>query len=119
MAKVKLKPCPFCGYPAELIRDRAPKCWGQRFSYMVKCTNHRCSIHPQSATSSSRRGVVAAWDIRATLVETIPLRAILDWYMCSDPWPGGDQDAVTGWLDRSCKAMGYDSWVSAYHLMGK
>ena len=47
----------------------------------------------------------------------IPLRAILDWYMCSDPWPGGDQKIITEWLDEISKAKGYRDWVEAYHKL--
>lgn len=60
-------------------------------------------------------------------------RAILDWWMCSDPWPvtteawTGDNDTdvkncdqehhgiCRGWLDRECEARGFDGWVDAYH----
>ena len=44
-----------------------------------------------------------------------PLRAILDWWMCSDPWPGGDHDVIEEWLNGLCREHGYDSWVIAYH----
>ena len=50
-------------------------------------------------------------------IEATPLRAILDWYMCSDPWPGGDQKEVTEWLNHACRMAGYRDWVYAYHKM--
>lgn len=43
------------------------------------------------------------------------LRAILDWRMCSDPWPGGDMDTVDDWLGGVCREGGYQTWVDAYH----
>lgn len=45
-------------------------------------------------------------------------RALLDWFMCSDPWPvdGGDShDLMSNWLDRASKSRGYTDWVEAYH----
>lgn len=45
------------------------------------------------------------------------MRAILDWRMCSDPWPGGDMNAVDDWLDGVCREGGYQDWVDAYHSL--
>lgn len=45
------------------------------------------------------------------------LRAILDWRMCSDPWPGGDMYSVDDWLDGVCREGGYQNWVEAYHSL--
>jgi hypothetical protein len=44
-----------------------------------------------------------------------PIRALLDWFMCSDPWPGGDHEAVESWLNYVCRDMGFETWVDAYH----
>jgi hypothetical protein len=70
----------------------------------------------------------------------IEFRAILDLWMCCDPWPvmtetrTGDleidvancdrehHDICEGWLIRECKARGFDGWADAYHdfyLFGK
>ena len=48
------------------------------------------------------------------------LRAVLDWYMCSDPWPvddNGGHDVVTDWLNHECGLHGFDDWVDAYHWL--
>jgi hypothetical protein len=45
-------------------------------------------------------------------------RALLDWFMSSDPWPvdGGDShELMTNWLDRAAKSRGYTGWVEAFH----
>jgi hypothetical protein len=58
-------------------------------------------------------------------------RDLLDWYMCSDPWPvllprqpGGprltDVDSenharITQFLDEQAKLFGFDNWVTAFH----
>lgn len=45
-------------------------------------------------------------------------RALLDWFMCSDPWPveGGDShDLMSDWLNRAAKSRGYKDWVEAFH----
>jgi hypothetical protein len=44
-----------------------------------------------------------------------PLRAILEWRMCSDPWPGGDMSIVDAWLNSWCAMAGFSDWVDAYH----
>ncbi len=47
----------------------------------------------------------------------LPFRAILDWWMCSDPWPANEQGhiKIEAWLNEECKRRGYESWVDAYH----
>lgn len=50
------------------------------------------------------------------IVTAQQLRAILDWRMCSDPWPGGDMDSVDDWLDGVCREGGYQNWVEAYYM---
>jgi len=64
---------------------------------------------------------IVAAEAREEGIEEIPLRAVLDWYMCSDPWlvlePYQNQETVTEWLDGVCKARGYKDWVEAYHKM--
>lgn len=46
-------------------------------------------------------------------------RAILDWMMFSDPWPGGETDykrvIITAWLDREAQARGWEDWIEAFH----
>lgn len=52
-------------------------------------------------------------------------RALLDWYMCSDPWPVSDQGGpdshavVTNLLHRIAKADGWDDWTDAYHRVSR
>ena len=51
-------------------------------------------------------------------------RAMLDWYMCSDPWPVQKKDgstdeenhkAMTELLNKKARRHGYQDWVDAYH----
>jgi hypothetical protein len=47
-------------------------------------------------------------------------RAVLDWFMCSDPWPVqpdgvSNHNAVLNWLNRESRARGWSGWVEAYH----
>jgi hypothetical protein len=46
-------------------------------------------------------------------------RAVLDWFMCSDPWPverdDDSHEIVTNWLNNEAQVRGYDSWVVAFH----
>jgi hypothetical protein len=56
----------------------------------------------------------------ATTLNPREFRALLDWFMCSDPWPVADEpnhQLMTEWLDRLSKVCGYDGWVDAYHRM--
>ncbi len=44
------------------------------------------------------------------------LRDILDWHMCSDPWPDGvPREAIDAWLEEQARAHGFQDWVEAYH----
>lgn len=68
----------------------------------------------------------------------LEFRAILDLWMCCDPWPvhqrlcdhvvdpgapcenpptcdEENHSTLEGWLNRECKARGFDGWVDAYH----
>lgn len=48
-------------------------------------------------------------------------RDLLDWYMCSDPWPL-DPDCngrMAVMLDNEALARGYPDWTTAYHRHGK
>ena len=50
-------------------------------------------------------------------MKTEQFRAVLDWRMCSDPWPGGDMQAVDEWLDAQSREFGYSDWLDAYHTL--
>ncbi|MHB8867467.1 MAG: hypothetical protein ACYC6T_08170 [Thermoleophilia bacterium] len=45
------------------------------------------------------------------------LRAMLNWYMCSDPWPASEEDheIMTALVDGESRARGYENWVVAFH----
>lgn len=43
-------------------------------------------------------------------------RAVLDWWMCSDPFPEVvNKQIVDDWLDREAKERGYTDVAGAYH----
>ena len=43
-------------------------------------------------------------------------RAVLDWMMCSDPFPCPEwQETVVGWIERESQSRGFDGWIDAYH----
>lgn len=46
-----------------------------------------------------------------------PLKELLVWRMCSDPWPGGDMAAIDAWLDSESREQGFSDWVAAYHRL--
>lgn len=45
------------------------------------------------------------------------VRALLDWYMVSDPFPLSEQqhNEITEFMNMISIAEGYDDWVDAYH----
>lgn len=47
----------------------------------------------------------------------LPLKQLLAWRMCSDPWPGGDVVVIDAWLDSESRAAGFSSWIDAYHQL--
>ena len=43
-------------------------------------------------------------------------RSVLDWWMCSDPFPEGvNQQIIDDWLDREARERGYANTICAYH----
>ena len=47
-------------------------------------------------------------------------RALLDWFMCSDPWPDTTNAAenhlvITQWADEEARRHGFTDWIQAYH----
>jgi hypothetical protein len=52
-------------------------------------------------------------------IEPATFREILDWRMCSDPWPGGDMQTVDAWMDARSRELGYSDWLDAYHTLQK
>ena len=47
------------------------------------------------------------------------LRAMLNLFMCCDPWPADqiDKEVIEDFLDDQSRSRGYDTWVDAYHQM--
>jgi hypothetical protein len=69
------------------------------------------SVAPDSVTSANPLPSLLTMDARE-------FRALLDWFMCSDPWPvSGDEshELMMEWIDRAAKSRGYKDWVEAYH----
>ena len=62
MPKPKLKPCPFCGHPGEIWRNKDA---GRVSSYVVRCTNPVCIAHTITARRYSLEVSQAAWNNRA------------------------------------------------------
>lgn len=51
-------------------------------------------------------------------MDNFTLRAVLDWMMCSDPFPVSvDKAAIDAWLNGECMSRGYTDWVDAYHRL--
>jgi len=48
-------------------------------------------------------------------------RAMLDWWMCSDPFPCDDstQKILFCLIDDESKKRGFDGWVEAFHRFEK
>jgi hypothetical protein len=52
-------------------------------------------------------------------VSPVELRAMLDWFMVSDPWPLDLEKRVVveNLLDYLSRMKGYEGWVDAYHRL--
>jgi len=104
------RPCEACGKMLYFVRTAAGKQMpveADGTPHWGNCTN----------TERFKKGRKKSATDKA--VEEVPLRALLDWYMCSDPWPGGSQEAITKWLNAVCRQRGFMDWTMAYHELGK
>ena len=47
----------------------------------------------------------------------LEFRALLDWLMCSDPWPTNSehQETIVAMLNVKAKELGFSNWIDAYH----
>lgn len=43
------------------------------------------------------------------------LRSLLDWRMCSDPFPCEGIELLDAYLNRVSQAFGFSDWIDAYH----
>lgn len=55
--------------------------------------------------------------VAAATKSKVPLKELLTWRMCSDPWPGGDMPAIDEWLNSESRATGFLDWIDAYHQL--
>lgn len=65
MGKPKLNPCPFCGHPGEMWRNKDKGSSGRITSYVVRCTNPVCIAHTITARRYALEVAEAAWNHRA------------------------------------------------------
>ena len=50
-------------------------------------------------------------------ISDLHYRALLDLFMCSDPYPCSGRGDVEALLDMEASARGYKGWVNAYHMV--
>ena len=63
----ELKPCPFCGSEAKILKAKA-NASGTRFAFWVQCTNtelEECVCAPFTRDYETEKGAVEAWNRRA------------------------------------------------------
>ncbi len=50
-------------------------------------------------------------------MDSFEFRTVLDWWMCSDPFPEGvDKETIDSWLERESRERGFEGGVvDAYH----
>jgi Lar family restriction alleviation protein len=63
MANTELKPCPFCGGKAELVKDRMALSFAD--SFFIRCDNADCYVKPQTPHRLSKDDAVNIWNRRA------------------------------------------------------
>ncbi len=62
MESITLKPCPFCGGPAEFAYDGY---WGQEM-FKVKCGNEdKCVILPETGAFFIKQAAAVVWNRRS------------------------------------------------------
>ena len=108
-------------YTAAEVRGAAAWGWDMRFH---DASRQMLDVR-SSATWPDVPPTEHCWsDARAEAAEAqreafvaIPFRAILNWWMCSDPWPASEEDheMIHAWLEAESQARGYKGWVEAYH----
>jgi ssDNA-binding Zn-finger/Zn-ribbon topoisomerase 1 len=57
MSEITLKPCPFCGNEADLIRPASTL-------HCVKCSNQNCDVRPKTVYHNSVIEAIKAWNSR-------------------------------------------------------
>ena len=58
----KLKPCPFCGGEAEMVRNDEPS---RKFStWLVRCGNQDCPVRPKTGFFTSANFIAELWNRR-------------------------------------------------------
>lgn len=49
-------------------------------------------------------------------MDAYEFREVLNWWMCSDPFPdGASKDVIDSWLEREARERGYNGVVAAFH----
>jgi Lar family restriction alleviation protein len=64
MTETKLKPCPFCGGKAELVKSNMTLTFAD--SFCVRCDNLGCFIRPNTPHRLSDEDAINIWNRRAT-----------------------------------------------------
>lgn len=66
MKEVIIKPCPFCGNPAQLRGarlDERPDWYKKGDWHVIECSDEYCAIHPKMI-AGTREELVSSWNIR-------------------------------------------------------
>ena len=98
---------------------RAPRQSSQQEEATDEMIDAACAAVPDMYRVDAARAIEAALAVRNMAAMNEQLREVLEWRMCSDPWPGGDMATVDGWLDSMSQAFGFVHWVDAYHGLHK
>lgn len=63
MIATELKPCPFCGGEAELVKDKTTFAFAD--TYFVRCDNIECGVQPQTKHRLTEQKARDFWNWRA------------------------------------------------------
>lgn len=60
--EIKLKPCPFCGGKAELMKNDF---WSSADWWYVTCSNPHCGVHAETSDRPTPQEAAEIWNRRA------------------------------------------------------
>ena len=88
--------------------------------HMIKQHEHARDCFDESGVRvCGKSAAPSACAIKTIGMTEQEFRALLNWFMRSDPWTASARDhaIIHSWVEFASRKLGYDGWVVAYHEM--